>query len=230
MKVADSVCIVFDESIDDNDNYVLHIIAVPQISGSEKLQSFLLDSPDLNLVNYSTMWQAVMKYLINFEIDLHKLPRTVTDNAIYYSWAYDQVLQGLVPNLVHVTCNVHIVRSVRFIFLKSINSLLQWRKCLNTDQFANCVSRLSLQKKTAAQSWPSASVSRTNNDKMEFMIWSSSLPGWACKWLMWVHWKWNGDFTWYSIMDRLILLLNYMNLPLDRGVHCLECQTIDENH
>lgn len=85
MKVADSVCIVFDESIHDNDNYVLHIIAVPQISGSEKLQSFLLDSPDLNLVNYSTMLQAVMKYLIDFEIDFHKVSRTVTDNAIYYS-------------------------------------------------------------------------------------------------------------------------------------------------
>ncbi|MGH0131325.1 UNVERIFIED_CONTAM: hypothetical protein FKN15_045549 [Acipenser sinensis] len=78
------------------------------MAGSEKLTPFLLDTVVLELVNYSTMSQAVTECLTEFDIEFNKASWIVTNNATYCTKAYNEVLRGLLPNLVHVTCNAHI--------------------------------------------------------------------------------------------------------------------------
>uniref|UniRef100_H3AX10 DUF659 domain-containing protein n=1 Tax=Latimeria chalumnae TaxID=7897 RepID=H3AX10_LATCH len=112
LKQSGSLSVVTDESTDAQDQYVLHVLFVLQGLNGEtdsELKAVLADTVYLQAVNYNTVAQAVVKCLNTFEVDFDDVSAFISDNASYMSKAYNQVLQGLLPNSVHLTCNAHIV-------------------------------------------------------------------------------------------------------------------------
>lgn len=59
--------------------------------------------------NYSTVFQAILAYLHSHSLDLNDAWAVVTDNDDYCLKAYGEVLKGVMPNSVHVTCLCHII-------------------------------------------------------------------------------------------------------------------------
>uniref|UniRef100_H3ANF7 HAT C-terminal dimerisation domain-containing protein n=1 Tax=Latimeria chalumnae TaxID=7897 RepID=H3ANF7_LATCH len=109
-----NLSVVTDESTDAQDQYVLHILFVLQGLNDEdasdsKLKAVLADIMYLQAVNYNTISQAIVKCLNNVGVDFNNISAFISDSATYMSKAYNQVLQGLLSNSVHLTCNAHIV-------------------------------------------------------------------------------------------------------------------------
>uniref|UniRef100_H3AFC8 HAT C-terminal dimerisation domain-containing protein n=1 Tax=Latimeria chalumnae TaxID=7897 RepID=H3AFC8_LATCH len=112
-----NLSVVTDESTDAQDQYVLHILFVLQGLNDEdasdsEMKTILTDTMYLQTVNYTTISQAIVKCLNNFGVDFNNIIAFISDNATYVSKAYNQVLQGLLSNSVHLTCNAHIVALV----------------------------------------------------------------------------------------------------------------------
>nr|XP_055073537.1 CGG triplet repeat-binding protein 1-like [Misgurnus anguillicaudatus] len=95
--------IVVDETTDARDCSVLNIVI-----GVEK-QYFLVDVVFMERCNYSTVSQEILASLHSNALDLNDARAVVTDNAAYCLKAYREVLKGLMPNSVHVTCLCHII-------------------------------------------------------------------------------------------------------------------------
>lgn len=81
------------------------------ITGVEK-QYFLVDVVFMDRCNYSTVSQAILASLHSNALDLNDAWAVVTDNAAYCLKAYREVLKGVMPNSVHVTCLCHIINLV----------------------------------------------------------------------------------------------------------------------
>uniref|UniRef100_H3BDP8 HAT C-terminal dimerisation domain-containing protein n=1 Tax=Latimeria chalumnae TaxID=7897 RepID=H3BDP8_LATCH len=114
IKRSGCLSVVTDELTDFQDQYVLHILFVLQgLNGEDasdsELKVVLADTMYLYAVNYNTISQAIVKYLNKFGVDFNNISAFISDNATYMSKAYNQVLQRLLPNSVHLTCNAHIV-------------------------------------------------------------------------------------------------------------------------
>uniref|UniRef100_H3B305 HAT C-terminal dimerisation domain-containing protein n=1 Tax=Latimeria chalumnae TaxID=7897 RepID=H3B305_LATCH len=110
IKRSGYLSVVTDKSTDSQDQYVLHILFVLQsLNGEDASDSVILaNTMYLHAVNYNTISQAIAKCLNKFGVDFNN-STFISDNATYMSKAYDQVLQGLLSNSVHLTCNAHIV-------------------------------------------------------------------------------------------------------------------------
>uniref|UniRef100_H2ZXY2 HAT C-terminal dimerisation domain-containing protein n=1 Tax=Latimeria chalumnae TaxID=7897 RepID=H2ZXY2_LATCH len=113
IKRSGCLSVVTDKSTDSQDQYVLHILFVLQgLNGEDasdsKLKAVLADTMYLQAVNYNTISQAIVKCL-NMPVDFNNISAFISDNATYMSKTYNQVLQGLLPNSVHLTCNAHMV-------------------------------------------------------------------------------------------------------------------------
>lgn len=108
--MSDSVSVVTDESTNAKDQYVLHILFVLQgLSNTFELKVILADTVNLHSVNYSSVAQGVVKCLNAFEVNFNNVTGFVSDNASYMIKAYNDILRGLLPNSVHLTCNAHII-------------------------------------------------------------------------------------------------------------------------
>uniref|UniRef100_H3AG55 Uncharacterized protein n=1 Tax=Latimeria chalumnae TaxID=7897 RepID=H3AG55_LATCH len=106
-KRSGCLSVVTDESADSQDQHVLHILIVSQGPNGEdasdsKLKVVLAD-------NYTTISQTIVKCFNKFGVDFNNIGAFISDNATYMSKAYNQVLQGLLPNSVPLTCNAHTV-------------------------------------------------------------------------------------------------------------------------
>jgi hypothetical protein len=116
---ATSISIVTDEASDSQDRYVLHILFIPQILSTSStsfletstLEVLCVDLVYLEVVNATTVSQAIMQCLNKYTVEFNKVCSIVTDNASYMTKAYGN-LKGLLPNCVHITCNAHIMNLV----------------------------------------------------------------------------------------------------------------------
>uniref|UniRef100_H2ZRR5 HAT C-terminal dimerisation domain-containing protein n=1 Tax=Latimeria chalumnae TaxID=7897 RepID=H2ZRR5_LATCH len=114
IKQSGCLSVAMDDLTDAQDQYVLHILFVLKgLNGEDasdsELKAVLADTMYLQAVNYNTISQAIVKCLNTFGVDFDGMSAFISDNASYISKAYNQVLQGLLPNSVHLTCNAHIV-------------------------------------------------------------------------------------------------------------------------
>lgn len=87
----------------------------------------------LERCNYSTFAQAVLGSLHNNKLDLNDVLAVVTDNAAYCLKAYREVLKGVMPNSIHVTCLCHIINLVgetwqHFTYFSNVSSLVTWMR------------------------------------------------------------------------------------------------------
>lgn len=83
--------------------------------------------------NYSTFSQAVLDSLHRNKLSINDVWAVVTDNASYCLKAYREVLKGLMPNSVHVTCLCHVINLVgetwqHFKYFGEVASLVTWIK------------------------------------------------------------------------------------------------------
>uniref|UniRef100_H3B044 HAT C-terminal dimerisation domain-containing protein n=1 Tax=Latimeria chalumnae TaxID=7897 RepID=H3B044_LATCH len=109
IKQSGCLPVVTDELNDSQDQYVLHICLNGEDTSDSELKVVPADTMYLHAVNYNTISQAIVKCLNKFGVDLSNISAFISDNATYMSKAYNQVLQGLLPNSVHLTWNGHIV-------------------------------------------------------------------------------------------------------------------------
>jgi hypothetical protein len=92
---------------------VLHVLFVQPVTGDVKTQMEVLtvDLVYLDLVNATTVSQAIIQTLVKYNVDFNNVSGFVTDNASYMTKAMG-ILGGLLPNCVHMTCNAHILSLV----------------------------------------------------------------------------------------------------------------------
>lgn len=81
--------------------------------------------------NYSTFSQAILGSLHSNNLSLNDVWAVVTDNASYCLKAYKEVLKGVMPNSVHVTCLCHIINLVgetwqHYKYFTEAASLVTW--------------------------------------------------------------------------------------------------------
>ncbi|CAF1115555.1 unnamed protein product [Brachionus calyciflorus] len=79
----------------------------------------LLDTIYLDVTNFKTVSQAVIKTLNKYGIVFENVYAYVTDNASYMNKSYKSVLDNLLPNCRHVTCVAHIVALIADTWRKS---------------------------------------------------------------------------------------------------------------
>ena len=104
---------------DDEGRFVLNVLVAPlQRNEAGRVVTYLLGTEFLKVTNHSTVSQAVVKVVNDFEICYENVTVFDTDNAAYMKKAFDQVLSGLFPNAIHVTCLAHIVNLVGESFRK----------------------------------------------------------------------------------------------------------------
>lgn len=83
--------------------------------------------------NYSTVSQAILASLHSNALDLNDAWAVVTDNAAYCLKAYREVLKGVMPNSVHVTCLCHIINLVgetwqHYKYFSDATTLVTWMR------------------------------------------------------------------------------------------------------
>uniref|UniRef100_H3B847 DUF659 domain-containing protein n=1 Tax=Latimeria chalumnae TaxID=7897 RepID=H3B847_LATCH len=114
---CESFAIISDESTDEQDNYVLHVLFDFISDKAEdvqtgKLTTVLADCVYLDAVNYTTVSQAIIKTISKYRADFDKVSAFISDNATYMTKSFKSVLQGLMPNAVHIICNAYIISLV----------------------------------------------------------------------------------------------------------------------
>uniref|UniRef100_H3AEY0 DUF659 domain-containing protein n=1 Tax=Latimeria chalumnae TaxID=7897 RepID=H3AEY0_LATCH len=109
IKWSGCLSVVTDDSTDSQG----HLFVLQGLNGEDtsdpELKAVLADTMYLHAVNYNTISQAIVNCLNMIGVDFNNISAFISDNATYMSKAYNQVLQGLLPNSVHLTCNAHIV-------------------------------------------------------------------------------------------------------------------------
>ncbi|KAI7790722.1 hypothetical protein IRJ41_005008 [Triplophysa rosa] len=95
-----------DETTDIRDCSILNIVI-----GVEG-HYFLTDVIFMESCNYTTFSQAIRGSLHRNNLDLNDVWALVTDNASYCLKAFKEVLKGVMPNSVHVTCLCHVINLV----------------------------------------------------------------------------------------------------------------------
>ena len=103
------------------------------IAGVENFLYFLLDVVFLDRCNFSTVSQAILASLYSNNLDLNDAWAVVTDNAAYCLKAYREVLKGVMPNSVHVTCLCHVINLVgetwqHYKYFSEAASLVTWMR------------------------------------------------------------------------------------------------------
>lgn len=99
--------ISIDETTDRKGRHVANVMI--GVLGSEQCEQFLCNTVFLQQTNHSTISQAILNSLVIVfdEIPFAQFLLLLTDGASYMRKAYQSVLQGMFPNLLHVTCVVH---------------------------------------------------------------------------------------------------------------------------
>ncbi|XP_074813238.1 EF-hand calcium-binding domain-containing protein 11 isoform X1 [Natator depressus] len=112
------IAVIFVECCDEARS-VLNVPFAPlQPDFSRQVNSFLVDTVFLDAVNHSTVSQAVVKAVNEYQIDYENVVVIDTDNASYMKKAFDSVFSAQFPNSVHITCSAHIVNLIDESFRK----------------------------------------------------------------------------------------------------------------
>ncbi|XP_067868695.1 uncharacterized protein [Heterodontus francisci] len=145
INACESFAIICDESSDEQDNYVLHVL-FDFMSGkaedvqSGKLTTVLADCIHLEAVNYTTVSQAIIKTVSKYGADFNKVSAFISDITTYMTKSFKSVLQGVMPNAVHITCNAHIISLVNELWKSEfgkVDKLVSYIKKI----FKHCPSR-----------------------------------------------------------------------------------------
>lgn len=89
---------------------MLNILFAPLLitNNSNKIASYLVDTEFMDKCDHSTVSQAVIKVLHDYDIEANNVISYNTDNAAYMLKAFRTILTYLFPNAVHITCLSHI--------------------------------------------------------------------------------------------------------------------------
>jgi len=118
------LAIIFDEMSDDEGRFVLNILAAPLARNEDgQVLTYLLGAEFLAVTNHMTVSKAVIKVINDFYISCENIVVFDTGDAAYMKKAYTQVLSGLFPNSIHVTCLAHILNLVGESFRKPFTEL-----------------------------------------------------------------------------------------------------------
>eukprot|EP00063_Salmo_salar_P051973 XP_014026808.1 PREDICTED: uncharacterized protein LOC106585279 [Salmo salar] len=132
-------------------------------------QYFLVDVIFMDRCNYSTFSQAVLASLHSNH--LNDAWAVVTDNASYCLKAYEEVLKGVMPNSVHVTCLCHVINLVsetwqHYKYFSEVASLVTWMRSVffkKPDRKRRRVSVLIMKEFVQDKAPPEAVSSRWNS-------------------------------------------------------------------
>ena len=103
------LALIVDETTDEFQNkYLLNILATELSFRDDSRPPFILATIELEVTNHSTVAQACTKTVSDYEFDFNNILAFVTDNASYMKKCYNDILKGLFPNCIHVTCFAHI--------------------------------------------------------------------------------------------------------------------------
>uniref|UniRef100_H3A679 DUF659 domain-containing protein n=1 Tax=Latimeria chalumnae TaxID=7897 RepID=H3A679_LATCH len=134
------IAVIFDECCDEAKS-VLNVLFAPlEHDCSGHVNSFLVDPVFLDAVNHSTVSQAVVKAVNEYQIDYENILVIDTDNASYMKKAFDSVFSTLFPNSVHITCLAHIVNLIGESFRKPFQQVDTFVRCFK-NMFCNSGSR-----------------------------------------------------------------------------------------
>lgn len=103
------LALIVDETTDEFQNkYLLNILAAQLDFVDDSRPPFILSTVELETTNHSTVAQACTKTIADYGFDFNNVLAFVTDNASYMKKCFNDILKGLLPNCVHVTCFAHI--------------------------------------------------------------------------------------------------------------------------
>jgi len=104
--------VIVDETSDVTDRYVVNILMQPldEFTGQASCQALLASQQEFQeQVDNSTTAQVVIRSLANMNTGLKNVLAFVSDNAVYMKKCFNDGLEAILPNAVHVTCWAHIV-------------------------------------------------------------------------------------------------------------------------
>jgi hypothetical protein len=142
VAAASSIVIVTDEASDSQDRFCLHVLFVFPVEADDdamQMEAKIVDLVFLEHVNGTTVSQTIVQTLTNYGVEFNKVSSFVTDNASYMAAAYGN-LKGLLPNCVHMTCNVHILSLVGDTWRKNFRDVDRLVACFKSI-FVHCASR-----------------------------------------------------------------------------------------
>lgn len=123
------IAVIFDEMSDAEGRFVLNILYAPLQKNAEgRVVPYLATTEFLKVTNHTTVSQAVVKSLQDYEIPFNNVVVIDTDNAAYCKKAFVAVLQGLCPFAVHITCMAHIMNLIGESFrapFKDVNAFVR---------------------------------------------------------------------------------------------------------
>ncbi|XP_067875707.1 uncharacterized protein [Heterodontus francisci] len=145
INACESFAIVCNESTNEQNNYVLHVLFDFMSDKAEDVQSgklttVLANCVYLEAVNSTTVSQAILKTVSKYGADFNKVSAFVSDNATYLTKSFKSVLQGVMPNVVHIICNAHIISLISELWKSefgNVDKLVSYIK----EIFKHCPSR-----------------------------------------------------------------------------------------
>ncbi|XP_065109896.2 highly divergent homeobox isoform X3 [Paramisgurnus dabryanus] len=101
--------------------------SVPNIPIGVENQYFLVDVVFMDRCNYSTVSQEILASFHSNALDLNDAWAVVIDNAAYCLKVYRELLKGVMPNRVNVTCLCHIIKmmNLRSVFTAEQQRILE---------------------------------------------------------------------------------------------------------
>uniref|UniRef100_A0A8C4YJK5 ubiquitinyl hydrolase 1 n=1 Tax=Gopherus evgoodei TaxID=1825980 RepID=A0A8C4YJK5_9SAUR len=120
LKLKDKkITVIFVECCHDEARSILNVLFAPlQPDCCGHINSLLVVTVFLDAVNHTTVSQAVVKAVSEFQIDYENVVVIDTDDANYMKMSFDSVFSTLFPNSVHRTCLAHIVNLIGESFRK----------------------------------------------------------------------------------------------------------------
>ena len=98
------ITVVADEASESQERFALYILLILQMQQNEPLQPYLAEVKFLESTNATTVSQSKFTCPALSEIPYDSVSALISDNAAYMSKAF-QLMQGTMPNAVHITCN-----------------------------------------------------------------------------------------------------------------------------
>ncbi|XP_019354516.1 uncharacterized protein LOC109286041 [Alligator mississippiensis] len=109
---GEAVAVVVAEATDAHGHCVLRLLFVPSGWAPHGPSVFEAEPVPLASLSSTVVAQAVVKAVITHGVDFNRVSAFLSGHAVYMCRAFSDVLQGMMPGAVHVTCNAHILSLV----------------------------------------------------------------------------------------------------------------------
>lgn len=124
------IAVIFDEMSDDEGRFVLNILFAPlELDSEGRVLSYLADTVFLEKTNNTTVSQAVLSAVREYNISFDKVISIDTDNAQYMIKTFNSTLKTLFPNALHITCLAHIMDLIGSAFRAPYANVSEFIKC-----------------------------------------------------------------------------------------------------